>query len=191
MGCDIHLYKEKRVSNAWVTADKWEPSEYDEGRIRVPYKDQFNVRNYNLFGFLARGVRREHVYGFIQRGLPFDCSEQVNSEADYWGRDGHSHSYLGLNELKYTWEWLQKQKVRVSGMKDKAGLQRLMDSINGPESTDWNLIYPFCQWTTDKNCVEFEFDIPASYALSGVKDIIDLFDGIDGDDHRIVFWFDN
>lgn len=119
MGCDIHLYVEKRKRNAggWVSADKWTPSpyEFDKGLLRVDYDDRFySGRNYDLFAILAN-VRNGIGFaglttgmGFVPiaepRGLPKDVCASVKAESDLWGIDGHSHSWFTVAELlEYDW----------------------------------------------------------------------------------------
>lgn len=47
MGCDIHFYVEKKEGDKWVSADKWTPCEYVEGRMGIKYDDHFyKSRNY-------------------------------------------------------------------------------------------------------------------------------------------------
>jgi hypothetical protein len=133
MGCDIHLYVERRENGKWVpVADKIPNERYGEdydqyGTETVSqfskstwdekYPDEFkglnNVfyqgRNYNLFAILAN-VRNGHGFagvptgkGFepisMPRGLPDDVSQEVKRISDYWGIDGHSHSWLAAREL--------------------------------------------------------------------------------------------
>ncbi|EGB9983127.1 hypothetical protein ABFW39_002842 [Listeria monocytogenes] len=112
MGCDIHLMVEvkDRKTNQWT--------EYDvaDGAIK------FIGRNYNLFGILAN-VR--NGFGFAQidtgdafipisnpRGVPKDASKSYLSFVEDWGTDGHSHSFLNLDELQnFDWHG-QKNKHR-------------------------------------------------------------------------------
>lgn len=191
MGCDIHLYKEKKIDGVWVAADTGWCDKYHEGCDDVPREGRFTDRDYNLFGFLSEGVRCDHTTSFKPRGVPFNVSEKVNDLVKWLGSDVHGHSYLRLGELIEAWDFLQTQTIHVSGMKDTVGLRELQDSINSDGQTDWDLIYPYCQNTNIDDYVEFSLDVPATFGLSGVKKVIDLFDGIDGEDHRIVFWFDN
>lgn len=191
MGCDIHLYREKKINGAWVSADTGWNDEYAEGYLDVPWDERFTDRDYNLFGFLAKGVRRDHSYSFVARGMPFNVCPEVSALKEHWDLDGHTPSYLSLSELKDAWGFLQSETTVVSGMKDAEGMDRLVVSINSGSPTDWSLLYPYCQGTTDTSYKSFSIDIPASYMLDGVKRIIDLFEGIEAEDHRIVFWFDN
>lgn len=86
MGCDIHAYAEKRNGERWVEVDC------------LP--DAFDDRSYGTFGFLA-GVRNySGVTPIAQpRGLPNDVSDYVRGQYDSWGGDGHTHSWLSLDEL--------------------------------------------------------------------------------------------
>lgn len=122
MGCDIHIYAEKRVDGKWVTADKWEPSEYDDGSMCVPFDEQLCPgRNYQLFAILA-DVRNGYGFGGVDtgdalvpidalRGLPDDVSTEVKTESDGWGGDGHSHSFFTVQEL-LEYDWTQIATLR-------------------------------------------------------------------------------
>lgn len=130
MGCDIHLYAEKRVDGAWQSADAWEPNEYydpedpdsEEKPLAIPYRKRFyDSRNYDLFAMLAN-VRNGYRFagcdtgdGFVPicepKGLPDDVSPQVKADSDRWGSDGHSHSWLTVAELM-AYDWTQTTKHR-------------------------------------------------------------------------------
>ena len=87
MGCDIHVYAEhKKSASAYA---KWQFA----GHMDVP-------SNYVLFALLA-GVRNYHGFMPIAppRGLPTDVTEEAKAEADSWGSDGHSHSWLTVAEI--------------------------------------------------------------------------------------------
>jgi hypothetical protein len=119
MGCDIHLYVEKKdKSGKWVTADNWDKTK------DVDYERRFySSRNYSLFAILA-DVRNEcglaAKYGFSRlvpdaeddiyipisapRGLPCGATPEVRAAAEHWEGDGHSYSWLLLSEiLAYDW----------------------------------------------------------------------------------------
>lgn len=104
MGCDIHLYIEKKINDGvWVPCH-WESKyrnndgDYDYNKL---WEDPLCVgRNYDLFAILAN-VRN---YGFSDpidypRGLPKDVSKYVNNKSKKYGIDGHSHSYYLLSEI--------------------------------------------------------------------------------------------
>lgn len=193
MGCDIHLYKEKQVDGKWVSADQW--VEYDDGDddkgVEVPWENRFTTRNYQLFGLLSKGVRHESPFSFAPRGLPFDVSKEVAAESERWDGDGHSHSYLYLHELQAMSEFLKTATIGISGMKDAEGLAALRASIDSG-TPNWDLLFPYCRGSNDPDYEHFKVDVPASfYVGSGLDEIISGFDGVDGDNHRIVFFFDN
>ena len=191
MGCDIHMYREKQIDGVWLAADKWTPSEYDDGRLEVKWDNQFHDRNYELFGALSKGVRREYPFSFEVRGLPFDVCPQIKNESDSYGCDGHSHSYLFLHELKSYREFLDTQTILIKGFKHKDELAILRESI-ATGTTDWSLLYPYCGGTNAPDYEKFEFAVPASFSIGGALDrIIEMFDNVDGELQRIVFWFDN
>jgi len=189
MGCDIHMYREKRVNGKWETADCWE-SKYDI--IDVAFEERFHDRNYELFSVLA-GVRRreEPAFGFTPRGLPVTCCAEVADAANGWGDDGHSHSYLYLHELEDLLALLSSATQPISGMKDRDELAKLQSSIESG-FPDWNLLYPYCQGTNDSRSVEFCVNVPALFLLGdGLARIIASIKEIGGDQQRVVFWFDN
>lgn len=110
MGCDIHLYVEKRVDGKWVAADKWGPDKYDEsgGRKVVDYDDRFYTgRSYGLFSILAN-VRNGAGFKPIAmpRGLPKDVTPEVAAESESWDSDGHSHSWHTVADL-LAYDWTQ------------------------------------------------------------------------------------
>lgn len=113
MGCDIHLFVEIRKDGEWVSVDEWEKDE--DGDIDVNYQNQFyHDRNYEVFAMLAN-VRNGRGFvgsntgdGLIPisqpKGLPEDVSKEISDYSDHWGVDGHSHSYLTVQELiEYDW----------------------------------------------------------------------------------------
>lgn len=82
IGCDIHIWLEG----------------VDE-KNKVDFIAELNGhRNYELFGLLA-GVRGgDPVYE--PRGVPESMSFYYELEVKSWDADGHSHSWLNLEELK-------------------------------------------------------------------------------------------
>jgi hypothetical protein len=96
MGCDIHTVIERKVGDEWITVDtclghhkQWvKQGEYDYSAPVV------TGRNYARFAALA-GVRGD---GPAARGLPDDLSQTARFLADHYGIDGHSHSWMPLEE---------------------------------------------------------------------------------------------
>lgn len=114
MGCDIHLYVERREAGFWRSADTWIE---EDGRTDVPYgKSFYDGRNYDLFAILA-DVRNGRGFagvktgrGFVPiaspRGLPEDASPEVAALSASWDVDGHSHSFHTLRDL-LNFDWTQ------------------------------------------------------------------------------------
>jgi len=78
MGCDIHGWVEKRAADKWVAFSELK----DRGR------------NYERFANLA-GVRGA---GPEPKGIPPDASDTVKLRIERDGSDGHSHSFLGIED---------------------------------------------------------------------------------------------
>lgn len=93
MGCDIHIFLEKRNSeNQWIDSMVYENDPYDGFRPLSYYE-----RSYTLFATLA-GVRGDDPIEY-PKGIPEDCSLEYKKLCDDWEGDGHSHSYFTLREL--------------------------------------------------------------------------------------------
>jgi hypothetical protein len=119
MGCDIHLYVERRTDSGWEHV----PDHSDDWRDTANW---YSTRNYNLFAILA-DVRNGHGFagiktgdGFIPidypRGLPADVSTKVDAECVEWGIDGHSHSHLTIAEiLAFDWDQSTTLATPVGG----------------------------------------------------------------------------
>lgn len=86
MGCDIHTYVECSKAGAW----EWQGEE----------ASPFDWRCYNLFGWLG-DVRNYSEAPPIapRRGLPADMSAALVQEWDEWSGDGHSASWVSVDEL--------------------------------------------------------------------------------------------
>lgn len=126
MGCDIHLFVERRVEGTWVPADKWVPDPHKESKdknaLMILCNDRYyNGRNYDLFAILA-DVRNGRGFAGIDtgdgfepisdpRGLPSDVSTEVQSEFTRWGADGHTPSFHTVKDL-LEYDWTQVTKLR-------------------------------------------------------------------------------
>lgn len=194
MGCDIHTYREKFVDGRWQTADPWEPYDYgeDEKGQEIPHERRaYTGRNYNLFGLLAGVRNRDDPFAITPRGMPWDVSPEVKMACEQWDSDGHSHTYLYIHELTSLRRWVSQRVIPVSGMMRRDQLAKLTTSIESGKP-DWQLLYPYCQGTTDPFQTEFSVEIPMDFMVGKCLDeMISSFKGIDGENHRLVFWFDN
>lgn len=87
MGCDIHSHAEKRG-----TTGQWEAMP----EVGKP----FDWRSYGMFGFFADVRNYSAVPALAKdRGIPPDASAAVKEGAESWSGDGHSHSWLSMDEL--------------------------------------------------------------------------------------------
>lgn len=206
MGCDIHVYTEKKLDNGkWWCCDHFQLNEYydesdpDDGERIVNIVPIYNGRDYALFETLA-GVRA--YYGNEQmdepRGLPKDVSKIVQEESDNWGSDGHSHSWFTAKEL---FDWQASHSMhQYSGMVSPQDAERL---DNGEFPRSW------CQSTNIEGYVHRTWqesgctlDILIDAVKKRMGEEFWIWDWLDGDKKearykecadkfRIVFWFDN
>lgn len=141
MGCDIHMFLERKTSgnnyqgprdiqldrNAkieeiiegipveerWVSADTWEIDDNGYWVVSKILGPNSDNRNYYLFAILA-DVRNDGSIESIDypRGIPHDCSSGYSYMTKQWGSDGHSHSYFTLKELlEVDWDLYQKEYI--------------------------------------------------------------------------------
>ena len=97
MGCDIHLHIEVKVGGDWQ-------------HLHAPSID----RDYRLFAKMA-GVRNEdaEIDPITKpRGLPADIAALTRFDADGWGVDGHSHSFLLADEIAVLSDWAEQALPR-------------------------------------------------------------------------------
>lgn len=101
MGCDIHLFAERRTRDGWQLLPA---PDSDTAYREISYRTKgflnewFEDRNYYLFSMLA-GVRGYISYPLEDpRGMPADPSPEYVEESKNW--EGHSHSYFTVAELR-------------------------------------------------------------------------------------------
>lgn len=204
MGCDIHLYVEKKVKGNWICINPMIFSHWGDYKTRK-LGSVFDDRNYELFGFLAQ-VRGTNENGFEAKGFPVNASPTVKSEYKDWDGNSHSANSLTLEELHDK----LKGTVKVSGMMEKHQLLALKQSITRCLATgakpNWALLYPYCENTTDKSHTKFTIPVPMLILFERFRlKVIDFMEehadfsdtGIPPNrlstdsSVRIVFWFDN
>lgn len=176
MGCDIHLYIEKRIGrdSEWVADEghtvelgqKGTPDEYEWVNSCTA-----TGRDYNLFGILADVRGSGNIYP--QRGLPPDLSEVVAKAVKCWNAGGHSHSYLDLQEFVHCLEEADYYR--------KGEINRSHDAFY-----DWgNMGYrnrPDGYTTVVNHCNKWIDDHRVDNILLETKHEPEV---------RLVFWFDN
>ena len=172
MGCDIHMYVERRNDKygggktEWVNGDYFSIEHPNKPECAISQQDLWGERCYDLFAVLAnvrnRGYGEAYPYIDEPRGLPDDVTEYVKQEYDSWCIDAHSCSYFTLKELVEFHN--AKKPTNIFGYDI---LEPLIERIKH-RANDFNIIY------------DFEWKHPWT------DDMLNKMDNI-----RIVFWFDS
>lgn len=100
MGCDIHTHAEVKENGTWKDAGKIFPINWG-GRIGTEYGGPFESRNYGLFGLLA-DVRNYSCIKPIAEPkykIPEDAAKETREDYEGWEGDGHTASWLTLEQL--------------------------------------------------------------------------------------------
>ncbi len=234
MGCDINMYAEVRICGEWQAVGKvFEDDDYrDEDPSCIEACDKTNTRtyesnprysmhpydgrNYALFAFLA-DVRNHWGIDPIapERGIPGDASQFVKNEVEAWNSNGHSHSWLTLDELRAApWErsftehgvlnpgqyrefkdngrpssWCGgaggRGVVMVSNDEMDGGLTWDLVRITDQKIADGRSYYTSVNWQTTMAQAAGDFVTSTIPALQALLDK----EGVE--DVRVVFFFDN
>lgn len=195
MGCDIYLYTESFRNNRWEPNEDIRKDPYNEGEnyIGLTYDESFyKGRNYILFDTLA-GVRGGGFYQKFEtkHKLPDDVSPQVKEYFEYWKRDAHTPSYITLSELE---DYLETDfRLDIDNLKANINewIERLMDVTKNPYdeqvSTDIYEVVDKMQGYLDGPGLDEE----EVWVYNEIEDWVSRLKQFEGDDHRLVFWFDN
>lgn len=203
MGCDIHMHLEYKKNGKWWCGNYYRinPYYYEKGSNEPKYTKECwcESRDYGLFATLAN-VRNYSGNDYIDdpRGLPEDVTAEVEEDSDYWGIDGHSHSYLTLRELI---EYRDNNPfLKRSGLVSKEEYDKYKNF--GTDPSEW------CRWSNAEGLeyLEWEVENKALYNLidklkERANDLFLIYDFMwsrnkeecmkKAEDIRIVFWFDN
>lgn len=208
MGCDIHNHIEylKTINgeSKWVCGDYfkvnpyYKEGEYD-GERPLELVRFCDNRNYGLFSLLADVRNYSHNKPISEpKGLPDDLSKEVKEDAEYWGLDGHSHSFFTLKELlDYQKEQPKLKRSGYISPQDAKALDKL-----GTHPECW------CQGTTSKEWVWREWETRDNSLDNLIQEIKRRADELyiiydflweqnpeeayeKSDKIRLVFWFDN
>ncbi len=189
MGTDIHLFVEKKENNKWIYVGKHDIA-----------------RNYPLFAILANvrnGIRSGKFEPIsYPRGLPNNVSPEVRKRADNWILEFHSHSWFLLKELNH-FDWDGK-KVKFKAYVNKIGYDKWKKTgkpwgaaqlaggkiISHEEMEKYDPIkngyiaHTMVEWvqTYRECCIYFVEDF--------LKELNNM-SRENGEDIRIIFWFDN
>jgi hypothetical protein len=97
MGCDIIIRTEVKRNGKWTSGDFYKKTGKKFQIIEI-----YDGRSYSLFTILADVRNYNGVMKPISkpRGIPEDASEEYKKLCESWVVDGHSHSYLTLQEME-------------------------------------------------------------------------------------------
>lgn len=115
MGADIHLWVETKAGESWRFANPYRIDKWDK-EAWVEWDEPYGQRNYHLFALLADVRNSDTRFTPIApvRGVPLDCSKIGRRIIDEWGADGHSHSWLSVDELlRHPWDKTEALRGRV------------------------------------------------------------------------------
>ena len=210
MGCDIHLYTERKITidnkEKWFCCDHFKFNPYydkdnpDDGEQEYEFISIYDERNYEAFSVLADVRNYYNIKPLDEpRGLPEDVSDIVRKESHRWGTDGHSHSWFTAREL-FVYKSTNPYK-KHTGMVSSEQMKRYDKCGIAPN--EW------CRWTNNKDYEFMSWKTPGSYLdrlVEAVKKKMEeefwIWDSLSEeekkkrlienmDNFRIVFWFDN
>jgi hypothetical protein len=136
MGCDEHFYLEVRKDGRWLAysqkaRSKYYDPEFDDPNeeLELPQFEEFTGgRNYNAYALIADVRNGMSLLGggraFIPisgpKGVPNDASPEYLEMVNRWDGDGHSHTWLTLQEL-LDYPWYRHSEIRgVVGLREFA-----------------------------------------------------------------------
>lgn len=199
MGCDIHMFVEFKCGNGmpWQADEHhfpvWESrckddkdvpqadwcdrcqNEEDEDQkyCDAGYLDYSRVRatgrDYQLFGLLA-GVRSA---GPDPRGLPDDVSAMIKAAADRDGSDGHSHSWISLEDFRNLIVAQTRYPITAS---EDAFMELDYPGGYKDHPPDYTTLINYCEKLKQRNSVDKHIlgeDVSSEVQV------------------RLVYWFDN
>ncbi len=199
MGCDIHMYVEYTSKEELEKYQRGEKRDI-HGNPAKPYWMDFGGRvnpgrNYDMFGFLCKGVRSDHSNGFPRKGLPpFDelAYASRNDSVLYITDKGNGDNEVTL-ERALEWAKYDQNKLHYNSTGDKPVW------VDNPDwhSHSWlttqefeEAINRFIEYIKSDNddgfYTNYEPQIEYGALLAAMKYIESR-----GQVARIVFWFDN
>ncbi len=186
MGCDIHAFAERRRGDKWVKLNEaFEHLDYSNKKVWTD--EPYEGRDYELFAFLA-DVRNGNgiVPIATPKGVPDDASYGYLHEVERYGEDGHSHSFFTLKELKAIPKKLLNQTIEDQSLiveKDESGkIIETCAMTNGKHYGKVGKRKLFKLFKDDYN--------PIKEIITQLESVTED-DGLDDEDIRIVFFFDN
>ena len=146
MGCDIHLVLERRSGSKWFAVNTFQGhanANRKAGDFMAQTYPAATQRNYTRFARLA-GVRGK---GPEPKGLPLDASETTKFLSDDYGEDGHSHSYMSVEEavriFSDTERWRDDEKEDGYARKYPASFFFGVEPSRGETIDDYRIVFWF------------------------------------------------
>lgn len=124
MGCDIHIYRERRINGNWETDTDVEISNIEEDYKSYESGCGWFNRNYHVFAAFSNVRSYDNLPvspPAENRDFPDDVTDINAACKAQWDSDGHSHGWLSLGELKYLQEQYENAMVTHSDNSDKWG----------------------------------------------------------------------
>jgi hypothetical protein len=173
MGCDIHMFLERKRSTEkeWRLDPKHEVYiDQDDGQTKT--KELHTGRSYEFFGHLA-GVRY-HATGTYPKGIPKNASVGFKLACEQSGDDVHSHSYVSIS--RYT-NILNKIHMSTSDYDIVTDMYR-DPFANGLWSCDnpFHIVLAYIHDIKESNAV--------NYTITNDPDYLD-------EKFRLIFFFDS
>jgi hypothetical protein len=220
MGCDIHVYVEKKTNGKWDRVLK----KFDLGRNYKLFSIFANVRN--GYGFAGSDTGDALEYIAEPKGLPKDLTKEVEKEYLELGSDAHTPSWLTLKEILdfdwtkkavirgvvkafhiYSWteyhknkgippdEWCSAVFGGSSRVVEEKEMRDLLEKINPPlRSVRYNEVEKIIEEHLPSTYAKVSWEQTYSSCCDNfwVKAIPQLLKNADDyNDIRLVFWFDN
>jgi hypothetical protein len=186
MGCDIHIYSESLIEGKWVCQERIVDVNAGYSQFPEPHYDTvdeddlFLGRNYFLFGILA-GVRSWDEPDFDVKGFPEDASEEIQILFRQWDNNCHTPSYISLSELE---EWLDREQYEGRKEVLESNIKHWIEELK--KVNVGNVISSMSGFLKGKYMDE-EYE----YVNSVIQGWVDKLSKREGEDQRIVFWFDS
>lgn len=167
MGCDIHLYVEKRNEETGngEAADKDNWTIVDSEEMGAPLswvvKDYtgehtYTGRDYPVFALLTAGTVRLNINPSLEKiapplaGLPIDISHEVNTLFKVMDTDAHTPNHMQVDTLaKFITDFKRSHVVGLLGDWQEFDISRLEQVLTGlsiPEKEDlsqWRIVFWF------------------------------------------------
>lgn len=175
MGCDIHIFQEAKINDKWVLLNElhWENSR----RNYAVFAKMANVRNH-----WDEEQRIEPIS--LPRGIPEDASDGYKFHCALMEGDGHSHSWLSIQEMGQVEEWI-KTDLNDSFLKEHEKTKVTALELGITDYPDFKQLRPehYIGYFLGNYYSDFTNELDEWY--------VNKFEELKVNDFRVVFYFDN